>query len=160
MTMKAFKKLTKDTVNIAVSETEYFTCPMLPVAHLPAFKEGLASLLSEDLEIQCEGRKALLELVKKVFPVEYQDKLYRLLPHEVAALSAVLMFGDDADEPDEGKKKLNLASPPQEGSSTASSQPAGSCGNTGGGSKRSWLSAILSSWLFKKASAEPGQTQP
>ncbi len=160
MTMKAFKKLTKNTVNIAVSGTEYFTCPMLPVGELPAFKEGMAALLSEDMPAQLEGRRKLLALIEKVFPLEFKDKLYRLLPADILAVASILMFGDENDEPEEGKKKLEVSFPAPPESSTASSPSSASCGNTAGGSRRSWLSLILSSWPFKRGSAEAGPTQP
>ncbi|MDD5728749.1 MAG: hypothetical protein PHV59_09305 [Victivallales bacterium] len=104
--MRVFEKLSKTHVNIDNGDGTYFSCPMLPISRLPAYKaimEKMDNAASVDEKIA--GRDQLLALCREVFPPEKHDILERFDIIDAMDLATYLMYGFGDSEPGDDQKK-------------------------------------------------------
>lgn len=115
-----FPELTKTRVHIGVGNGQYIEVPMLTVADFSEFnciQLELAGLKDDTTKTDAEKVRAvmdacqkLVELAKKVMPVELHEKLQLMDYAKLSSLVLVLCKGDDDSEADDPAKKLTLPS--------------------------------------------------
>ena len=115
-----FPELTKTSVHIGVGKGQYIEVPMLTVADYDKFQQiqlGLAGLKDDasktdqqKIEAVAEANGKLVELAKKVMPVEFHEKLKLMDYIKLSELVLVLCKGNDDSEWDDPAKKLTLPS--------------------------------------------------
>ena len=117
---KMFGQLGKTTVHIGIGNGQYIVVNMLPLSDFDTFRDLQFEFAAakdnpkltdgDRVKMIVEGRVKMIELAKKVMPVELHEKLRLMDYPTLSALVLVLCKGGDDAEGDDPAKKVTLPS--------------------------------------------------
>ena len=117
---KMFGQLGKTTVHIGIGNGQYIVVNMLPLSDFDTFRDLQFEFAAakdnpkltdgDRVKMIVEGRVKMIELAKKVMPVELHDGLGRMDVVALSQLLTVLCTGDDDSADDDPEKKTTLPS--------------------------------------------------